>query len=272
MFSLAIFTKTLRDSMGSLVISALGMVAFVVLFVWAMLNMGAELLSFVTQFPFIRKIVEMGFGINMSGDVSTTILLAVCYTHGAVLVLAWSVIIATATRVTAGEVERGTADMLLTLPVSRWQVYISTSWAWVLSAAVLAICPIIGIGIALQIFETEEPVAISRFVAPAVNFFCLNIAVGGITSLVGSCLNRRGLAVGATVGMLVTSIVLNFLEPFLEVIKQIRFLSLLSYFRPVDIVRLGEWPYWQMGILLGLGAFCWTIGMIIFSSKDIPTA
>lgn len=272
MFNYAIFRKTLIDSVWSLVLSAVGMIGFVILFVWAMLNMGTQVLEFVSQFPFIRKIFEMGFGIKVDGEVSVNILFAVCFTHGIVLALTWTVIIAATTRVTAGEVERGTADLLLALPVARPEVFVSTTLVWVLAAAVLSACPIIGIAIATLIFETEEAVDITRFIAPAANFFCLNLAVGGLSTLVGSILNRRGLAVGAIVGTLVSSVVLNFLEPFIELIGSVKFLSLLNYFRPVDVVRHDQWPIWQMMTLIVFGVVCWTAGMAIFARKDIPTA
>ena len=272
MFNYAIFRKTCFDSAWSLALSAGGLVAFVIMFVWAMLNMGTQILEFVAQFPFIRKIFEMGFGINVDGDVSMNILFAVVFTHAVVLALTWTVIIAATTRVTAGEIERGTADMLLSLPVNRTEVYISTTLAWVLIAGILSACPVGGIGIAAQVFETEEAVELSKYLAPALNFCCLNLAVGGISSLISCCLNRRGLAVGTTVAALLTSAVLTFLEPFIEFIKTIRFLSLLNYFRPVDIVRTGEWPMSQMLTLVILGTVAWTAGLILFARKDIPTA
>jgi ABC-2 type transport system permease protein len=272
MFNLAIFQKTLRDSGVSIVLSALGIVGFQVLFVWAMLNMGTDLMQFISKFPFLTKIFEMGFGIKVGGKVSLTVLFAICFTHAIVLALTWGVIIATATRTTVGEVERGTADMLLTLPVSRPEVYTSTSLVWLFAAVLMSICPLVGMGIALQIFETKEVIKLSSYLAPATNFFTLNLAVGSLALLISCFLDRRGVAVGTIVGLLLCSVVLNFVEPFIEFIKHIRFLGLLNYFRPVDVVRTGQWPISSMLVLVGLAAICWTIGLITFSRRDIPTA
>jgi ABC-2 type transport system permease protein len=272
MINWAIFWKTARDSASLILAASLGIAAFVVLFVWAMIDMGEQLLEFLRQIPFIRQIFEFGFGIDISGEVSITILLAVCFTHGVVLMLSWAVVIATTSRVTAGEIERGTADLLLTLPVTRSEVYFSATLVWVIASMVLAICPLIGLWIGISIFETEEEVLISRFVKPAFNFFFLLLAIGGISSLISSCIDRRGLAVATVVGVLLVSVVLNFIEPFIPAIEQIRFLGLLNYFRPVDVVRLGEWPIMEMGVLIALAVVSWTIGLIVFHRKDIPTA
>ena len=107
MFNSAIFGKTLRDSRISILLSAMGILAFIIIFVWAMLNMGTQLMQFLSQFPFLTRILEMGFGISVEGEVSINILFAVCFTHGVVLALTWITIIATVTRTTVGEIERG---------------------------------------------------------------------------------------------------------------------------------------------------------------------
>jgi len=269
--NLAILRKTLVDSAATIGMSAVGLVMFVVLFVWAMLNMGTELMEFVSKFPFIRTIMKATLGIDVSGEISANLLFAVCFTHGVVLSLTWGVIIAIATRVTAGEVERGTADFLYTLPVSRPQVFASTSIAWFSAALFLSFCPVIGIAIAMQLFETDEGVEVGNFVIPAVNFFFLNVSVGGIATLVGSVINRRGQSVGIVVGIIIVSVVLNFVEPFIPAIERIRFLGLLNYFRPVDVVRLGEWPLSSMTVLGVLGLVSWSAAVVIFWRKDIPT-
>lgn len=272
MFNYAVFRKTVVDSFASVSISGIGLIGFAILFVWAMLNMGTQVLEFVSQFPFIRKIFEMAFGINVEGNVSISVLLAVCFTHGVVLAITWGILIAATTRYTAGEIEKGTADMLLSLPLTRTEVYISTSLVWILAAVILSSCPVLGIAIATRIFEMSEEVQVVSYIAPAVNFFCLNLAVGGIGAMIAGILNRRGIAVGATVGVLLTSMVLTFLEPFIEPVKSVKFLSLLNYFRPVDVVRTGEWPWAHIILLVAVGGVTWSVGLMIFSRKDIPTA
>ncbi|MFK7765922.1 MAG: ABC transporter permease subunit [Mariniblastus sp.] len=272
MFNRAIFWKTWRDSSPIFIAAAIGMTAFVVLFVQSMFSLGTELMEFVSKFEFLAKIFEFGFGIDPSGEVSLTILFTACFTHAMILLISWSTIIATTTRVTAGEIEKGTADLLLSLPVTRREVYLSTSLVWLLSAMILAVCPVMGVWIGLQVFETEEAILIRRFFPPAVNFFFVLIAVGGISSMFASLVDRRGLAIALIAGFLISSVVLNFVEPFIPVLSKIRWLGLLSYFRPVDVVRSGEWPWFAFGSLFAIGAVTWAFGMTVFCRRDIPTA
>ncbi|MEQ1826932.1 MAG: hypothetical protein ABL921_13340 [Pirellula sp.] len=272
MLNYGIFRKTLIDSAASTFLATIGLIAFVLLFVWAMLNMGAELLSFVSKFAFLQKIFEMSLGIKVSGEISLNVLFSACFTHLIVMTLAWAVIIATATRVTVGEMECGTADLLLSLPVHRSEVYISSSAVWILAAVILSFAPLVGIWIGTLLFETAEAVVLNRYIAPATNFLCLNLAIGGVAAMFGCILNRRSITIGVVVSIAIVSTTLNFLEPFLEVVKQVKFLSLLSYFRPVDVVRTGVWPVAHFAVLLTLALVGWTIGLLVLCRRDIPTA
>ena len=272
MINYGIFRKTLSDSFFALWLSVVGLTAFVILFGWAMVNMGQELMEFVSRLGFVKKIMEMSLGVSLDGEVSLTTLFAICFTHGVILTTTWGVLIATATRVTVGEVEKGTADLMLTLPVSRFRVFCSTTLVWALIAIVLSFVPILGIWLSILILQPEESIDISRYVAPAINFACLNLAIASMAAMIGSIYDRRGLAVGTTICIALVSVVLNFLEPFIEVLDSIMFLSFLNYFRPVDVVKDGVFPTTSCLVLLGFVAACWLVGMTVFSRKDIPTA
>ena len=268
----AIFLKTCRDSIALIALCAISIVLFVVLFVWAMLTMGPDLMVFAKKFAFITKIFAV-MGLQVEGEFSINILLAVCFTHMIVIILSWSAIIAGSTRSIVGEIEQGTADLLLTLPVTRWQVYVSTSLVWIIACVLIAASPVAGVMIGTMVFETgEEVVLVSRYIAPAVNSFALLMAVGGLSSLVSCLVTRRGHAITVVVGVGLVSMLLNFLEPFIPQIAGFRHLGLLNYFRPVEVVRTGEWPISNISILIGFGIITWVIGLVIYSRRDIPTS
>jgi ABC-2 type transport system permease protein len=268
----AIVFKTLRDSAVTVSLASIGVVSFVILLVPMMLNMGTEVLEFVSKVGFIRKIFEVTLGIEVDGEISVNILFAVGFTHGTVLMLTWGTLIATTTRVIVGEFERGTADLLLTLPVTRAEVFMSTTLAWIVVAAILSLCPIVGVWIGSQWFATEEVVEMSRYIAPTVNFFAINVAIASLSTLISCVLNRRAPAVGTVVGIAFVSVVLNFVEPFIAWVQNVRYFGLLHYYRPVDIVRTGEWPHESIASLLFFAIVCWLIGLAVYCRRDIPTA
>lgn len=265
----AIIVKTGIDSALQLVACAAGTVAFVVLFSWAMLNMGQEVLQFVSKFGFLRKIFESTFGLDVTGEMSMTVMFAVSFAHLMVMFLTWTPVIAISTRTTVGEMERGTADLLLTLPVSRPEVYFSTSLVWMAGAIILATCPLAGIVLASRLFELPEAVELGRYVPVVGNLVALLLSVGGVSCLISTLSDRRGSAIAVIVAIGFVSATFGVLEPFLEPLKPFRFLSVLTYFRPVDVVRENHWPWPHISILLTMGVVSWVLGAWRFTQRDI---
>ncbi len=271
-FNPVLFRKTFRDSLALLAASTCGIIVFVVVFAWAMINMGPELMQFLSKFQFLAKIFEVGLGIKVDGDFSVNIMLAVSFAHAMVMMMSWAVMISISTRVTVGESERGTADLLLTLPVSRTEVFVSTSLVWMVSAVLLAISPLIGIWISVLVLNPDETIVLSSFAGASINFFAFLLAIGGMSTLVGCIFDRRGPAIATVVGIGIFSVLINYVEPFISQISRIKFLSLMTYFRPVESVRSGVFPLFDFLIMLSIGMVCWAIGLMIYNRRDVPTA
>lgn len=266
----AVVRRTGLDTIPVFFACLVGTVGFVILFSWAMVNMGQQVLEFANQIPFIRRMLEMSLGVQTSGEFSIQILFAVCLTHLVVLSLGWGLVIATVTRVTVGEIERGTADLIFTLPLSRTKIFASQSIVWLLAAALIGLAPGLGIWLGAWMFAKPGEVEFLRFVPALANLICVHWWVGSFACLVSVSLNRRAHAVGIVIGVLLLSATLNFVEPFLEPIRPMRFASLLNYFRPVDVVRHGIWPTSQLICLLASSLGCWLIAWRILLRRDLP--
>ncbi len=270
--NLAIFRKTARDSAFAVVLACLGTVGFVVLFVWAMQNMGAEVLDFLSRIEFLHRMLEVSFGVSVEGEVSSAVLYAVSFTHLVVLAAGWGTIIAIVSRVTVGEEEQGTADLLYSLPVRRSTVFVSTTLVWAGAAGLLAACPLAGILVGTLAFPPTDEVHVARYDPVSVNLLALHLAVGGLTALAGVLSSRRSLAIGIVVAVALVSATLNFVEPFLPAISRVNFLGLLHWFRPVDAVRHSSWPVVPILVLTAFGSACWLAALAVHSRKDFPAA
>jgi ABC-type transport system involved in multi-copper enzyme maturation permease subunit len=270
--NLAIVLKTARDSWLAVALACLGTMGFIVLFVCAMQSMGAEVLDFLARVDFLRRMLEVSLGISVDGEVSSAVLYAVSFTHLVVLAAGWGTIIAIVSRVTAGEEEQGTADLLYSLPLRRSTVFVSTTLVWAAAAALLAACPLAGILVGTLAFPPTDEVHVARYVPVAVNLLALHLAVGGLTALAGVLCNRRSLAIGIVVSVALVSATLNFVEPFLPAISRVNFLGLLHWFRPVDAVRHASWPVVSIIVLAAFGSACWLASLVLHSRKDFPAA
>lgn len=266
----ALIRKTARDSALLLGISVVAVALFQVLFAVAMSNLAPDLLDLWARLAFLRRIFQVLFSIDLSTTVSINTLIVIGFVHPFLFAVTWAFLVTTCTRVTVGEIDRGTADLLLALPVSRASIYASTSVVWVAASALIAFSAWVGVWIGGRIFILTEPLDMGRLGIAAVNQFALYVVIGAITMLVSSAVNRRGVAVAIVMSILLFSFLINFLEAFVPFIEKISFLGMLSYYRPVESVRDGTWPVGDIAVLGAAAAVAWTIGLVIFRRKDVP--
>ena len=201
---------------------------------------------------------------------STNTLYAIVFLHPVILALVWGFLIAAASKFTVGEIERGTADLLLALPLHRSSVIGSGTWVWGMGAVAISFCPLLGIWIGTGLFEPTEPIRFGRFAIVCVNFLALNLAIAALTMMISCMVNRRGHAIAVIVALAITWLSMNFVESFLAVVRQIKFLSLLSYYQPADISRDGSWPVEDIAILCSVAVAAWLIGLTVYCRRDIP--
>jgi len=71
------------------------------------------------QMEFARGIVQAMLGTEIAGRIGPQMFQSIAWVHPVPLALTWAHALLCCTRVPAGEVDRGTADILLGLPVSR---------------------------------------------------------------------------------------------------------------------------------------------------------
>ena len=160
----------------------------------------------------------------------------------------------------------------MTMPIRRFDVFCSNTAAWLIAVVVLSSAPLGGIWLAVRWIETPETISLARFIPPACNLVCLNLAVCGLATLCGCLAQRRSVAISWLVAFVFLSVLLNFVEPFLPAFSTAKWLSLLTYFRPVDVVRLGHWPMIHMMVLVGIAVATWIAGAARYWRMDVITA
>ena len=269
--NLAVFHKTARETALLLAILTAAIVGFELLFVLAMGEFAEEITG-IWKVGFIRRFIQVLVGADLFADLTATTLMTVGLAHPLLYVLTWSLLLTICSRVIAGEIDRGTADLLMTLPISRVATYASVSAVWLLSGVVVSFAPLIGIWLGESLYPLPEPIELKRLWIPVVNLFALYLAIGGAATLVSSVVSRRGQVVGIALAGLVGSFLLNFLAQFWSPAERMSFLGLLHYYRPLLCVQTGEWPLGDIAALVGVAACCWLAGLWWFARRDIPAA
>jgi ABC-type transport system involved in multi-copper enzyme maturation permease subunit len=268
----AIVIKTFRDTRGLALLTTAGVIVFEILLVRGIRELPQGFKVELLNLEIIKRVARLLVGADLLENFTATGVMTVGFVHPLVLALNWTLLLTICTRITTAEIERGTADLLLTLPVSRTRIYFSSSLVWLLYGVPMSLAPLLGVAVGTRVFPLWEPVDLGRLALLCVNLYALYLAVGGVAIMVGSLVSGRGLAVGIALTVLLASVLINFLEQLWPAIEKVAFLGLLHHYRPLLIVRNGEIPGSNLLTLGGVFVISWLVGWTCFSRRDIPAA
>ncbi len=248
-----------------------GLLVFEVLLAYFFSLFRQELLGHWVQVKLVQDILRAVLGAEVSNQMGPTIFVSLAWVHPVVLALVFAQAMILCSRVPAGEVDRGTADILLSMPISRWQIHFHEAAMWIGTGALIISMGAIGCYWGNHVAAENLGPPISRVIVVAINLLCLYIAVGGLTCLFSSLSDRRGAAVAVTFAVLLVTLLINLLAPVSKLVERIWWVSLMDYYRPVEIFAGTDWPERNMLILLGVGGLLWIAAGVIFSRRDICT-
>ena len=250
---------------GFALCAAMGMLTFVL--PKAQEGMG----EMFAKMPFMKNLIGALVGTEISGEITARLMQSILWVHPVVLALLWAHDITFCTRIPAAEIDRGTIDLLLGLPVSRRGVYGAETIVWILSGAFILLVGACGHWLTVPAIPVElrPPPRIALYVL--VNLFAVYLAVGGLAFLISSLSDRRGIAIGTIFGLVLTSFLLNFLAPFWPLAKQASVTSVMHYYQPAEILRSETFPWWNVTVLCSCATISWLAGGIVFLRRDVCT-
>ncbi len=166
------------------------------------------------RMSFIKPLITALLGVDPGERMTAGMSQAFLWVHPTVLTLMWVHEVMFCTRVPAGEVDRGTIDFLLSLPVSRWKVFMAETIGWLCSGLFILVSGFSGHLLASVFVRPEmRPAMLTTFYVMT-NLFAVYLAVGGFAFLISACSDRRGRATGVVFAVLLASFLLNFLAQF----------------------------------------------------------
>jgi ABC-type transport system involved in multi-copper enzyme maturation permease subunit len=221
--------------------------------------------------PFIRNVIGALLGVDFEGEVTAQVMQAIVWVHPVVLAIVWAHGIMFCTRYPAAEIDRGTIDWLLALPVSRRAIYLCETIGSLISGWTILAFGAIGYMIGSQAMSPELRPRLAVVMLILFNLFCVYIAVCGLAFLISSMSDRRGRAVFTVFGVVLASFLLSFLAQFWDPASGIAFLSVLDYYQPATILRTGAVSIGDVGTLLTVGIVSWAAGCEITARRNICT-
>ena len=259
-----------QESLWLFVLAIVVIFVFELLFIRAITEVDIDLLQRVVQLPFVQRILQAVSGAAMVNGLTATGIATLGYAHPFLYMVTWALLLTQCTRTLVGEIDRGSADVLLALPVSRAAVYISTTAVWLAGVLLFAIIPAVGIWSATHIFTLHQPVDLERIFSLYPNFLAFTLAIAGLTSCISAFSIRRGRTIAIVLGYLLFSFLLNYLATLWPFVANFAFLGLLHYYQPMEQTATGVFAAQDCAILLAIGVVAWTLGLLRFQRRDIP--
>src|SRR5207249_4063608 len=134
-----LLVRGLRESWPTTLLLGLVLMGVEAALAFVLPKFGAQMSEQWLQLDFVRGIIKAMLGTEIGDRLGPQMFQSIAWVHPVALALTWAHALVSCTRVPAGEVDRGTVDVLLGLPVSRWEVFLSETVVWlVCGAAILA--------------------------------------------------------------------------------------------------------------------------------------
>ena len=166
----------------------------------------------------------------------------------------------------AGEEERGTLDLLLSLPVRRSQVVLEKFVAMVV--ATLALGLVSWLSMAAAALAVGMEIDFVRLGEVTLSCTLLGLAFGAMALALGCAKGSRGLCLGVTSALAIAAYFLNALAPIAESLEPAQKLSPFYLYIGADPLTSGL-NFVHAGVLTGLTTAFLAIGVVLFGRRDL---
>ena len=179
-------------------------------------------------------------------------------------------VISSAGAAIAGEIEKGTIELLLSLPVSRLKIYLAKYYSNLIGLVVFIILSVLtAIPIAKLYGQNLTSVHVILMSLLGLIF---GLAVLGLAMFFSSLFNEKGKVYFATSGILIVMYVLNILASLKDSINDLKYASFFYYYNSAQALQHGNIDKYAYLVFLGVAIVFTVAGAIIFTKKDVPTS
>jgi ABC-2 type transport system permease protein len=186
----------------------------------------------------------------------------------------------------AGEIGRGTMEMLLAQPVRRLTVLFVQGSVTLGGAALLALAAWMGTMVGVARVKLEDPITPIELLPAVLNLFSLAAFLAGVSTLVSSVDRYRSRVIGVMGGLYVFATVTKLVSDLSPKWHWVGYASFFSAFEPATVVvradrrwsfvvekSNGDWALGGLGdagVLLGIAALSYVLAAVIFCRRDLP--
>jgi ABC-2 type transport system permease protein len=221
-----------------------------------------EQLKFLKELP-IYKLVGIQLG-SIEGYMASIVLVYIPILLGIYCIIA-------STSTLAGEEDNGTLELIVAMPLSRWQIF--TAKAMALSFVVLFITIIASIGNAfvLAVIKINTPINVTPFGLFTALMSSLPLAFGFIMIglFLGAILPNRRLSATVMTVFFIASFFGENIAGMVKSLEPLRYFSLFNYYNTTETIFTEGTKLSNILILLGIAAVFYILALICFSRRNI---
>ncbi len=211
----------------------------------------------------IYKLVGIQLG-SFEGYMASIILVYIPVLLGIYCIIA-------STSTLAGEEDNGILELIVTMPLSRWQIL--TAKAIALSVAVLFIMIITSIGNALilAVIKINTPINVTPFGLFTALMSSVPLALGFIMIglFLGAILPNRRLSATAMTIFFIASFFGENIAGIVKSLEPIKYLSLFNYYDTTATIFTDGTQLSDIAILLGVAAVFYVLALMCFKRRNI---
>jgi ABC-2 type transport system permease protein len=223
------------------------------------------LLSFLDVLP---PIVKASLGGEMLRLGNSAGLLAIGHNHPFVLFLFMLFAVGTPTGLLAGEVQRGTMELILSRPTTKVQVYVCAGLLTLAGMFALTLVMFLGTVASVHLFTFRDPVPLGLFFRLAINGGLLASTFGAFALLCAATFGRLYTAVGVAAAFLVANYFVALISNWWPRMASLKRATLFCL---IDGSSLWQgWPWRNMAILGAILLAAAGLGAVIWHRRDLP--
>jgi ABC-2 type transport system permease protein len=268
----ALWTKSFREARLLLFALSLLMFVFNWLFVW--LTSLVDLGAYKVIMQHLPGELQSMINLPLSKLATDTGRIALAYIDPVAVfaVLSWA--LARGSDCVAGELGRGTMEMLLAQPVRRLSILTIHAVVTTLGAAALAGAAWLGTVQGLAACGMSDGVAYADFIPAAGNLFALAFFLAAVSSMISACESYRWRAIGIMGGFYMVQLVIKVIGRLAPKFDWLLYGTFLGAFEP-QVLAVNPERAWELslrydGTLLGLGLAAYVLAAVVFCRRDLP--
>lgn len=169
----------------------------------------------------------------------------------------------------AGEIDRGTIDVLLAQPVSRTKVYLAKLFSGILIILTFVFASNFSVIPFAHLHNVDYQ--LQSYLTISVSGSLFAFAIFGLCMMFSSLFSTRGKASSMMGFILITMYALDLVAKFRESWESVKYVSFFYYFDGAASLIDKHIDPLAIGVFLGIGIMGAMLGLLIFTKRDIAT-